>query len=48
MVTEYLINTKGYQYSDLISVEGTFGKLPNYSVYVVFKDINKSELKHLD
>jgi hypothetical protein len=37
-VTEYLIHNKGYARSDLISVEGKFSKLPNFSVYVVFKD----------
>jgi hypothetical protein len=37
-VSDYLIHSKGYDSSDLISVEGKFGKLPNFSVDVIFKD----------
>lgn len=37
-VTNYLENTKGYNSSEINSVEGQISKLPTFSVNVIFED----------
>jgi hypothetical protein len=37
-VMNYLIKEKGYSKSDIKSINGRFGKLLNFLVYVVFED----------
>ncbi|OMF08463.1 hypothetical protein BK127_28735 [Paenibacillus sp. FSL H7-0331] len=34
----YLINEKQYKDSDIVSIEGHYGKMPKYAINVVFKD----------
>ncbi|RRJ66968.1 DUF3139 domain-containing protein [Paenibacillus oralis] len=55
---DYLINEKGYAKSDIISIKARHSKMPEYPVYVRFKnepdvvylftDLGKSEWKQLD
>lgn len=37
-VNQYLIHEKGYAAADIHKIKGVFGKLPPFSVQVVFKD----------
>lgn len=37
-VVEYLVVEKGYNQSEILSFKGEFGKLPYFSVIVIFAD----------
>jgi hypothetical protein len=35
---DYLVNKKHYNESELLSIEGKYGKMPKYAIFVRFKD----------